>query len=146
MNCHINPTRCGRSPGRQGFTLIEILNTIVIIGITTGVVAVFQRSTWGSTRSTNNTLVAGQLIQRQIEQVRMEIAMDTSKLRLVYPAGTTGNLTDPESRIALRWSVAAATDPTAAAITLVRQFTYTAKWQSTKAESLVVVTCVARDF
>jgi len=121
---------------------MEVLITIVIVGITVGGIAVLQRQTWGSTRSTNNMILAGQLVQRQVEQMRMDIAVDSA----TYFPPRDSSFLDPESRINLQWAVDTVHDPANLEVQLVRRVLFTATWRSVKPETLTVSAIVSRDF
>ncbi len=133
--------RCASAQGR-GFTLLEVLIAMVVIAVTAGVIAIFQRHSWASVRKTNNTLVAGQLIRRQVERMRMEIAVDT----LTFWAPRNGEMTDSETGIRVSWVVSDARDPGNGVIDRVRQVDYTAAWTAGRAESLTVTTFLSKDF
>jgi prepilin-type N-terminal cleavage/methylation domain-containing protein len=125
-----------------GFTLIEVLIAIVVIGITAGIIAKLQNSTWVSTRRTNNRLVAAQLITRQVETMRINIAMDSA----TYWPPVAGSLTDAASRLPMAWTVSTVNDPLGVSIARVRAVRYVVHWTSTRAESLVVPTMLSHDF
>jgi prepilin-type N-terminal cleavage/methylation domain-containing protein len=126
----------------SGFSLVEILVTVLIISLVLGVVAYFQRNTWSTTRKNNNTLVAGQLIEQQLEKIRMNIARDTN----TYwpPAGD--NYTDPASSILVAWQYSDVVDPGGTVLTRVRNVRFVAYYPSSRPESLVVNAYVAHDF
>jgi len=126
----------------RGFTLLELLITIVIIGVTTGTIAIFQRSSWSSTRRANFTLIAGQLVERQVEQMRMTIELDPASF---WPP-TDGSASDTTLGIDLAWSVSNAYDPDGNTIDNVRNVEYTATWRDAKPETLRVTTTLAHDF
>ncbi len=131
-----------RSRQDAAFTLLEVLITIVIIGITTGTIALFQRNTWSSTRRTNNTTVAGQLIERQVELMRINIEIDST----TYWPPTDGDTTYEESGITVGWTVNKACDPDGVAIDEVRSIEYMATWEDVQPETLTVTTALSRDF
>lgn len=128
---------------REGaFSLLEVLITIVIIGITTGTIALFQSNTWSSTRRTNNTTVAGQLIERQVELMRINIEIDST----TYWPPVDGDTTYSDNGITVAWTVTPAYDPDGSSINEVRNVEYMATWQDAQPETLIVTTALSRDF
>jgi type II secretory pathway pseudopilin PulG len=58
----------------SGLTLIEVVLSIVIIATSAVVVLSWQKTSWSQTNATNRLMVAGQVIDKQIETKRMTIA------------------------------------------------------------------------
>jgi prepilin-type N-terminal cleavage/methylation domain-containing protein len=134
--------RSPSEPRIHGFTLLELLITIVIIGVTTGTIAIFQRTTWSSTRRTNFTLIAGQLIQRQVEQMRMAIELDRDSF---WPPAN-GSISDTALGIKVGWTVSDAHDPDGNGIDNVRGVEYVASWMGSRPDTLRVTTSLGHDF
>jgi Tfp pilus assembly protein PilV len=126
---------------RTGLSLLEALFTLVIIAVTTGVIALFRCNASLATRRTNNTLVAGQLIERQVEQMRASIAADTTNWP---PVG--GSISDTASGIRVEWTMSDVADPSGSSVALVRRMRYVARWDTPKPDSVVVYSHLSRDF
>ena len=134
-------TRCqGSSESHGGFTLLEVLITLVIISITLAGVLLLQGATWRSSASTNNTQLAGQLVERQIEEMRLGISFDTTSN---WPP-VNGGLTS--SGLELSWEVSRTKDPDGAYVDRVRQVDFTVAWRATVPETLKVTTFLSKDF
>ena len=59
-----------------GFTLIEVLLSMIIISVSAIAVLMWQKTSWSQTSATNRLMVAGQIVEKQIEKRRMVIAQD----------------------------------------------------------------------
>ena len=125
-----------------GFTLLEVLIAVVVVGISAGTIAYLQRNTWASTRRSNNTLIAGQLIEKQVEKARMDIGIDAS----THWPPVDGSTADASSGIQVAWTVTTTTDPDGVPIPEVRQIEYVASWHDSRSESLTVVTYLSEQF
>jgi len=60
----------------SGFSLLEILVSLVIVGIIGVSIIALQTSVWKRSATSNRLLVAGQLIEKQIESIRLTIDQD----------------------------------------------------------------------
>jgi prepilin-type N-terminal cleavage/methylation domain-containing protein len=129
---------------RSGFTLIEILISIVIVGVIGLNIIMFQTSSWKRTSSSNKLLVAGQMIEKQIEYIRMTV--DSDPVNKFPPHDSTIT----ENGIKLCWNISSAYRPKGPSprgpLLNVRRCDLTASWGSTKNDSLVVTTYIARYF
>ena len=126
----------------DGFTLTEVLIAIVIIAITAAIFMMTQNTSFGRTRSSNRLLDAGQLIEKHVEQKRMEISVNPGNLPSVNSVSTY-----TEKGIALICSTKAAVDPNGANINNVRLYKMVATWGSTKiGDTLEVTTYLAENF
>jgi prepilin-type N-terminal cleavage/methylation domain-containing protein len=126
----------------SGFTLIEILMTIMIVGVIALNIMMFQTSSWKRTSSSNKLLVAGQMIERQIEYLRMKI--DSDPINNFPPHDSTIT----ENGIKLSWNISSAHRPKESSGSLpnVRRCDLIASWGKEKNDSLVVTTYIARSF
>lgn len=128
----------------SGFTLVEVLITIAVVGVIALNLMMFQTSSWKRTASSNKLLVAGQMIEKQVEYIRMNIDADPY---INFPPHDSSII---ENGITLRWSFSSAYRPKGplprGPLTNVRKCTLTASWGNTKNDSLVVNTYIARFF
>jgi prepilin-type N-terminal cleavage/methylation domain-containing protein len=131
--------RIGR---KHGFSLLEILVVIVIVGIIGVSTMSLQTSTWKRTANSNRLLVAGQLIEKQIESIRMNIDVNPV---LNFPP-KNGSIS--ENGIALKWNFSSAYRPKGSSVSLknTRRCDLTATWGSRVGDTLVVTTYIAKLF
>lgn len=121
---------------------MEVLVTIMIVGVALGGIAYYQRTSWVATRSSNATLSASQLIERQVEYMRMNIAASPSTN---WPPVADYRV-DSATGITLAWTVDTVLDPSGALLDSVANVRYRATWQTGKADSLVVHAYLAKRF
>jgi prepilin-type N-terminal cleavage/methylation domain-containing protein len=134
-------TDCSRkATGSGGFTLLEVLITMVVVSITLAGVLLLQGATWRSTASTNNIQLAGQLVERRIEEMRLAISFDTTMNWPPVDGGMNASGLD------MNWAVSKTKDPDGAYINRVRQVDFTVAWRSTVPETLKVTTFLSKDF
>jgi type II secretory pathway pseudopilin PulG len=129
-------------PSRQGFALMEIILMIVIIGIIGTNTIVLFRNSWKNTGTSNRTLVAGQMIERQIEALRMRIAEDADRN---FPPRDSSYT---ENSITIQWHIAPAGNmgkPVVASGN-VKKCDLTATWGRNARDSLKVSTFLAKNF
>lgn len=60
--------------GANGFTLVEVLLAMIIIATSAVAVLMWQKTSWSQASTTNKLMVAGQVVEKQIEKQRMIIA------------------------------------------------------------------------
>jgi len=60
----------------HGFTMLEVLLSILIVTFTAISYLMWQKSTWSQTTITNRRMVATQVLEKQIEARRMTIAQN----------------------------------------------------------------------
>lgn len=126
-----------------GFTLLEVLISIGILGITALSIFCIHTSTWMRVTKSNRMMIAGQLIEKQIEQLRMNIAIDSSAN---WPPvnGTTSS-----NGVTLNWTISSAYRPLGAAgvsITNVRRCDLSAYWGKGAGDTIVVTTYLSKMF
>ncbi|HUI93832.1 MAG TPA: type II secretion system protein [Chitinivibrionales bacterium] len=137
----------------KGFTLMEVIMTMVIIGVTAVVILTWQKTSWTQTKSTNRLMVAGQVIEKQIEKIRMTIAQNPATN---YPSFRTSFAskdsvmadTTVTPRMWVRWSTwDTLHDPKGHAITDICQVKLVAWWTGAGVnDSLKVETRIAKNF
>jgi prepilin-type N-terminal cleavage/methylation domain-containing protein len=126
---------------KGGFTLMEVLVSMAIIGIIGMTIFLFQTSSWKRSTGSNRALIAGHLIERQIESLRMNI--DRDQADNFPPDG--GSLF--ENGVHLIWTISAASRPTdASALDNVRLCDFVASWGKTQNDTLKVTTFLSKMF
>lgn len=70
--------RSDRGGGRRGYSLLETLASIIIIGIGIALFMKMQAMTRKESYGNSNMLLAGQLIEKHMENMRITIAQDTN--------------------------------------------------------------------
>jgi prepilin-type N-terminal cleavage/methylation domain-containing protein len=126
---------------KNGFTLMEVLVSMAVIGIMGGMIFAFQTSSWKRSISSNRTLVAGHMIEQKIESMRMLI--DRDPITNFPPAGNSIT----ENGITLTWVISAAKRPTDGLdLPNVRKCDMIASWGIGKGDSLRVITFLSKMF
>lgn len=124
-----------------GFSVIEVLISLAILGIVALSIFMIQTSTWKGVIFSNRLTVAGQMIERQIEQLRMNIVANPVTNFPPHDSSYT------ENSITLSWKGTPVQRPVDGAwLDHVRQYTFTAAWGKGKADTLRVTTCLAQKF
>jgi len=127
----------------SGFSLLEILVSLVIVGIIGVSIIALQTSVWKRSATSNRLLVAGQLIEKQIESIRLTIDQDPTSN---FPP-VNGSIV--ENGISVSWKVASAYRPkgaTATELTNVRRCVFTASWGNNRGDTLLVTTYISKLF
>jgi prepilin-type N-terminal cleavage/methylation domain-containing protein len=126
---------------KNAFTLVEVLMSIAAIGIITVVIVAFQTSSWKNSILSNRTIVAGHMIERQVESMRMTVDQDP---HLNFPP-VSGSIT--ENGITLSWTISPAARPTNGDnLPNVRKCDLCAWWGHGKNDSLKVTTYLSKMF
>ncbi len=125
----------------NGWTLIETLAAIVIIGIGIALFTRIQIMTRSTSKYNSNLLKAGHLIEANIDSIRTWIARDT--LNNWPPSNGSATV----GVITLTSTVSAASSPKDALnIPHARKVDFTASWGSGPLDTLKVTTYVSRYF
>jgi prepilin-type N-terminal cleavage/methylation domain-containing protein len=136
----------------HGFSLIEVLLAVIMIAICAIGMLMWQKSSWLQTSNTNKLMVAGQVIEKQIEKQRMIIAenpvVNFDQFTYTF-LNKTVILTDSSTTpfIKVRWNVYDnLLDPSGHSVRNVYQVKLAAWWGTQKVDTLKVTTCIARNF
>ena len=125
----------------HGFTFLEVLVAMFIFGVIGLLFFSNQTSSWKKTTGSKDMLVAGNMIERQIEVMR--IAIDRSPADFFPPQSSQIS----ENGINVKWTVSTATRPTdGATLTNVRKCDFVASWGEGKYDSLKVTTYISKMF
>ena len=133
---------CSILPNTKAFTLLEVLVSMALIGIIGVLIFSIQSSSWKRVTSSNRTIVAGHMIERQIELMRMNISRNQD---LGFPP-VNGSIV--ENGVTLSWQIWTATRPTGVTGSQVhsRQCDFTATWGSGKNDTLKATTYLSKMF
>lgn len=136
---------CSGTPGGKaltaGFSLLEVLISMVIVGIIAALIFSIQTSSWKNSTSSNRTMVAGHMVERQIELMRLNISRNQNQ----YFPPVNGSVL--ENGITLSWIISNATRPTdAGTLPNTRRCDFTACWGGRKADTLKVTTYISKLF
>ena len=125
----------------KAFTLIEVLLSMVIIGIIGSLVFTVQSSTWKTSTSSNRAVVAGHMVQQQIELMRMNISQNQD---LYFPP-VNGSLV--QNGVTLSWQVSNAARPIdGSTMTDVMKCDFIASWSASKGDTLKATTFLSKMF
>jgi prepilin-type N-terminal cleavage/methylation domain-containing protein len=126
---------------KKAFTLIEVLISMVIVGIIGSLVFTVQSSTWKTSTSSNRAIVAGHMIQQQIELMRMNISQNQD---LYFPP-VSGSLV--QNGVTLSWLVSNALRPSdGAALANVKKCDFIASWSASNGDTLKATTFLSKMF
>lgn len=140
---------CGRTKVEKkyrlfddGFAIMEIILIMVVIGIIAANIMALQKSSWSMSGSSNKLLLAGQMIDRQVETMRMFV--DRNPATNFPPRDSSFT----ENGITLKWVLSNVTRSVGNKVSLnnVRECNMTAGWGKNKWDSLKVRTYLARNF
>jgi type II secretory pathway pseudopilin PulG len=120
---------------------VEVLISMAVVSIMGVLIVTTLTSSWKKSTFSNRELVAGHMIEREIEGMRMKIDRAPS---LNFPP--TGN-TVTENGVTLTWTISNATRPTdGATLSNVRKCDLVARWGKAKGDTLRVSTFLSRMF
>ncbi len=126
---------------RRGFSLVEVIVCMVVIGIIGVSIFSIQTFSWKRTTNSNRMLVAGHMIEKQIEAMRMNIDQNQN---LNFPP-LPGSLY--ENGVSLTWTISEAVRPTGnGTIPNARKCEFTAICGSGKGDTLLVTTYLSKMF
>lgn len=130
---------------QSGWTLIEALAAIVVVGIGVALFTKVQRMTSRDSASNSKILLAGKMVEKHIEDIRIYVAADT--LAHWPPLDSTVAPAAPNNIKIVR-TVTDAKSPNDSAVVVLntKQVVVTASWTTPYNDTLKVTTCVAKKF
>jgi Tfp pilus assembly protein PilV len=137
----------------SGLSLIEVLLSMIIIVVSAIAVLSWQNSSWAQTKTTNRLMVAGHIVDKQVENQRMIIARDPPDSFPVFKTRFDNNdVTIIDSSVSpfvsVKWhGYDTLHDPHGHLITDVLQIKLTAWWAGCKvSDSLKLETRISQNF
>ena len=126
----------------SGFAIMEVILMLVIIGIIGSSTIMLHRSSWKTSSISNRMLIAGQMIERQIEELRMQVDADPENN---FPVDD-GSIT--ENGITVSWKSTEVTRTVGSRIALdhIRKCELIAQWGNGKNDSLSLTTYLSKNF
>lgn len=133
-----------RKPERQrGWTLIEVLAAVVVVGIGLLFFTRVQHSSSRGSGENSRILIAGKMLEKYLEDTRIKIAKDTVNWK---PVNATLPAAAPDY-ITIRSTVSPAKSPVdGAVVNNVVRMDLVASWTRPYADSLAVTTYVSKRF
>ncbi|MDB5049054.1 MAG: hypothetical protein JWO30_2125 [Fibrobacteres bacterium] len=138
----MNP-RFRRIDGQAGWSLLELLIAVVVLGMGITVFMRMQSRSSGMSRTNANLQRASQLIEKHVESLRVRIARDAA----AWPPKDT-SYTDPDfTNVRLTRVVAGAISPKdGAALPTVRKIDLIVSWGTHTLDTMKVTTYVSKSF
>lgn len=128
----------------RGWSLIETLAAIVVVGIGVTLFTKVQRMSSQQSGSNSKILVAGKMIEKHLEDTRIKVSQDTNANW--PPVSQTLSPTIPNN-ITLVSTVSNALSPEDGAVVInVKRLDIKASWTQPYKDSLVITTYVAKRF
>jgi prepilin-type N-terminal cleavage/methylation domain len=125
----------------KAFSLLEVLVSMTIIGITGALIFSIQTSSWKKSTSANRAIVAGHMVERQIELIRLNISRNQAQ----YFPPVNGTIA--ENGVTLSWAVSDAKRPTDGVVLLnTKKCDFTAFWGGGRTDTLKVTTYISKMF
>jgi prepilin-type N-terminal cleavage/methylation domain-containing protein len=138
-----NGGRLRSEGGQRGWSLLELLIAVVVLGIGITVFMRMQSRSSGLARANSNMQRASQLIEKHVESLRVRIARDAK----AWPPKDT-SYTDPEfNQLAIKRVVGGAISPRdGASLPGVRRIDITVAWGAHTLDTMKVTTYVSKSF
>ncbi|MGB7569294.1 MAG: type II secretion system protein [Chitinivibrionales bacterium] len=135
-------TNSRKARNAKAFSLLEVLVSMTIVGIIGALIFSMQTSSWKTSTASNRAIVAGHMVQQQIELMRMNIGQNQD---LYFPP-VNGSVV--QNGVTLVWQVSAAVRPTSDHGTLSNtcECDFTATWGADKGDTLKVTTYLSKMF
>jgi prepilin-type N-terminal cleavage/methylation domain-containing protein len=134
---------------RNGFTMLEVLLSVLIVVVTATVYLMWQKTSWTQTTYTNRRMAASQVMEKQIEWRRMIIAQNPIANFAAFKALTETTMveTSPNPDVTVVWDIfddlrAPNGDPVTGAV----RVHLVARWGGVKADSLSLWTNITKNF
>ncbi|MEO7425048.1 MAG: type II secretion system protein [Fibrobacteria bacterium] len=129
---------------QQGWSLIETLAAIVVVGISVALFTKVQRMTSRDSGTNSKIFLAGKMIEKHLEDIRISISKDTINN---FPPKNDSIPAAAPSFIKLNTTVSTANSPKDnAAVANVVKLDISATWTSPYKDTLKVTTYVAKRF
>jgi type II secretory pathway pseudopilin PulG len=138
-----------KDAGESGLTLIETLLSVLIIVISAVIFLMWQKTSWSRTTTTNRLMVAGHVVQKQIEWRRMAIAQNPLTNFSSFRAMTDTTIVDNSVKppVTVRWIISDTLHaPNGDHVQNAVRVQLIASWGSGKNDTLKVSTNIAKDF
>ena len=129
---------------QSGWTLIEALAAIVVVGIGVALFTKVQRMTSRDSATNSKILIAGKMVEKHLEDVRIYIAADT--LAHWPPTDSTALPNTPDSITIVRKVTPALSPQDSTVVLNTKQLEITASWKYPYPDSLKVTNDVAKRF
>jgi Tfp pilus assembly protein PilV len=129
--------------GEKGLSLLETLFALVLIGMGLMAWSKMQGMSWGQNRSNANTLRAGQLIEKDVEGMRLRISRDTL---LNWPPRDSTYLTSDQQLTFVRTVSEARSPINNLVLTNVRKIDIAVSWGNLANDTMKITTYVTRRF
>jgi prepilin-type N-terminal cleavage/methylation domain-containing protein len=133
-------TYCPMARNINAFSLLEVLVSMTIVGIIGVLIFSIQTSSWKRSTSSNRTIVAGYMVERQIEAMRLDISRNQDHN---FPP-VDGSIA--ENGVTLKWVISDAVRPIGGTNSNTRQCDFTASWGGGRNDTLKVTTYVSKMF
>ena len=134
----------GSSRRQRGWTLIEVLAAVVVVGIGLLFFSRVQHSSSRGSGENSRILVAGKMLEKFLEDTRITIARDTTHN---WPPVTRTVAAVAPDYITIRSTVSPAYSPVdGAVVNNVMRMDLVASWTRPYADSLAVTTYVSKRF
>jgi prepilin-type N-terminal cleavage/methylation domain-containing protein len=144
---------------KSGFSLLEVLMALIVITISATIFMKVQQFSTIGVGSSDRSMIAGQMIEEQIESVRKSISLDTNYFNNTFQTNSVGltnngititwkvfnSNTSPAVHV-LRGSATWAAPPNTPIVYNIDSVEFKTKWFNNVADSLVVTTYIAKNF
>ena len=134
---------------RNGFTMLEVLLSVMIVLVTATAYLMWQKTTWSQTALANRRMRACQVVEKQIEARRINISQNPEVNFAAFKAlGTTTIVeTSVQPNITVTWDIldtlhAPNGDPVTGAV----RVHLVARWGTGQSDSLSLWTNVTKNF
>ncbi len=125
----------------KAFSLLEVLVSMTIVGIIGALIFSIQTSSWKTSTASNRAVVAGHMVQQQIELMRMNIGQNQN---LYFPP-VNGSVV--QNGVTLVWQISAATRPTnGGSLPNTCKCDFTATWGAVNGDTLNATTYLSKMF
>jgi type II secretory pathway pseudopilin PulG len=129
---------------QSGWTLIEALAAIIIVGIGVTLFSKVQKMSSGDSSTNSQILLAGKMIEKRLEDTRIKISKDTAANW--PPKDTTINGVSPNFIKLVSVVTTAYSPKDGAVVANVKRLDITASWTQPRKDSLKITTYVSKRF